>query len=825
MKIHRKINASIIALALLCFVQKSFGQVTGRLTSGSGQPIASANILILKSADSSLIKSGLSDENGIFRIENIGYGKYMLRISSIGYQIFNSSTFELADSLNWKDFGQIMMNAEVEQLDEVMIRSSKPLIQQQAYGTTINVENNVLTKGSSALEVLERSPGVVVDRRNNAIALNGKAGIVVMLNGKPTRMSMDQMVTLLNSMSANAIEKIELLTTPPANYDADGDGGVINIVTKKNKETGTNGDITLTGGYGWGEKATASTNLAHNSDKISVYGSYTYLRDKSYADWFAVATANEPLLGGPTASEFLSTIKSLSNNHNATAGFEVRLNSKTTVGTNITYSNSAIDINTSNNAEYIVLPDSLLRLNAGIIGANNWENITTNFYVEREMRKGEKINLDFDYLNYQNGRPTDVQSSFLNENGAPVSSNDTLFSPQQKGFANTSIKVGVAKIDYSNQLSDKVKLETGIKGTYTNTSSVSGIESLVGGEWVSGNGNLNDISMNESIGAVYFTAATQLNSSTSLVTGLRFEYSDTRMNDERTGLNITHRKLGKLFPNVLLSKKLNDQSEFQLSYTKRISRPSYNELASFIIYADPTSVETGNPFLLPAISNILKLGYNYLGYSISALLSRDNNPIVGYQTSTDALGNILILSPQNLTYQNNLTLQTNLPWSVTDWWRMNYSFVGGWRKFKETYTDQPAEKTYFAYSTNLNQSFMLPRDFSLEISGWYNSSSYDGTKKVDGFGALNMGIKKVFKNNGGTLQLAITDLLRSASITSYYGRLTRESLDLQSHVTYNTESSRSQIIKLTYSKFFGSRLPRQKSLPKNNEEKDRIRQY
>ena len=809
----------------LCFGQESLGQIKGTLTSTSGAPIVSANILILKSGDSSLVKAGLIDNKGIFRIENIGYGKYKLRISSIGYQTFNSKIFELTESIKKRDFGHLMMNVEAKQLGEVIVRSSKPLIQQQAYGTTINVENNILTKGSSALELLERSPGVIVDRRNNAIALNGKSGVVVMLNGKPARMSMDQVVALLNSMSANGIQKIELLTTPPAKYDADGSAGVINIILKKNKEVGTSGNLSLTGGYGWGEKATASTNLAHNSDKMSMYGSYTYSRDKSYADWFAVATANEPLLGGITSSEFLSTIKSTANNHNATAGFEIRPNSKTTVGTNITYTNSTIDINTSNDATYIVLPDSLLKLNAGINGANNWKNFTTNLYMEREIRKGEKINLDFDYLNYQNNRPTDVLSSFFNKDGMPVSSNDTLFSPRQIGFANTIIKVGLAKLDYSNQLSTNIKLETGIKGTYTRTSSLSGIESLVDGDWVTGSGALNDISMNENIGAAYFSLANQISSSTNLVIGLRYEYSDTRMNNQRSGQNIANRKLGKLFPNILLTKKLNDQSEFQLSYTKRISRPSYNELASFITYTDPTSIETGNPLLLPTISNILKLGYNYLGYSISALLSRDSNPISRNQTSTNELANILILSPQNLTFQNNLTLQTNIPWKVADWWNMNYNFVGGWRKFKETFTEQPAEKTYFGYSASFNQSFNLQKTISVEISGWYNSSSYDGTKKVDGFGALNVGIKKEFKNNGGTVQLAITDLLKSVSITSYYGHLTKEALDLKSRVTYNTESSRSQIIKLTYSKPFGSGSARQKSVIENNEVKDRIRKY
>ena len=823
MKIHTKSNASIIAMALLCFGQKSFGQITGKLNSIGGQPIISANIVVLKSADSSLIKVGILDKKGSFRIENIGYGKYLLKISSIGYQTFNSTVFELADSLNRKDFGVLVMNDDVQGLGEVIIRSTRPLNQQQAFGTTINVENNVLTKGSSALEVLERSPGVVVDRRNNSIALNGKTGVVVMLNGKPTRMSMDQVVTLLSSMSANGIQKIELLTTPPAKYDADGSAGMINIILKKNKEAGTNGDISLTGGYGWAEKATASSSLAHNKDKVSLYGSYTYALNKSYADWFAVATANEPLLGGQTNSEFLSIVKSLSNNHNVMAGLEIRPNLKITVGTNVTYTNSGIDINTSNNATYIVLPDSLLRLNAGILGANNWKNLSTNIFMERAIGKGEKINIDVDYLNYQNNRPTDVRSSFFNKYGMPVSSNDTLFSPQQKGFANTSIKVGVAKIDYTYQVSNQLKLESGIKGTYTRTSSMSGIESLVNGEWVSGNGASNITSMNENIGAAYVSATTQIDSLTNLVIGVRYEYSNTHVTDERNGQTFANRKLGKLFPNILLSKKLNDQSELQFSFTKRISRPSYNELASFINYTDPTSIETGNPLLLPTISNTLKVGYHYFGYSISALLSRDSNPIARNQTTTNALANLLILSPQNLTYQNNFTLQTNLPWQVTDWWNMTYNFVGGFRKFKETFTMHPARKTYFGYSTSLNQSFRLPKKLALEISGWYNSASYDGTKKVDGFGALNMGVKKEFKNNAGTIQLAITDLLKSVSITSYYGRLTQEALDLKSRVTYHTESSKSPILKITYSKSFGSGSPRRTSDLKPKEEKDRIK--
>ena len=741
---------------------------------------------------------------------------------------------------------------DTQQLREVIIRGQKPLYQQQIYGTVINVESSVLTKGSSALEVLERSPGVIIDHHNNSISLNGKSGVTVMLNGRLLHLAMEQVVTLLNSMSADDIEKIELLTTPPSKYDAEGSAGMINIVLRKNKRLGTNGSFSLTGGYGWREKGTASLNLARNTKKFDFYGSYTFSHDKTYSDLLVEGYQDFPLMGGPLDIVFMDTTFALHNNHDAALGLDARLSQKTTIGGSVSLNSSKGSYHSLNRGEYNVLPDSLLLLDAAISTVSRWHNLGTSVYLERKIKEGEKINIDMDYLRYANNSPSAVQSSFVDKNGNKAgTNNDSVFSPVQKGFANTTIQVGVAKMDYTRQIGKKIKLETGAKGTYTRSSSLSGIETLVNGAFINRNETSNAIVMKENIGAVYASINAQLNPSTNLVIAARYEYDHAYtvpvtggdgvnpatggagtnpgtggagMDPAATGAGRIDRKSGVLFPGIFLSRKLSERAELQLSYTKRITRPSYNDLASFIAYSDPESVITGNPLLLATITNNLKAGYSYKGYSFSVLLSRDDHPIARYQLTKSPTGDLMYVSPQNLDYQNNLTFQANAPWQVNNWWDMSYSFTGGWRQFKESYTSQPAEKTYFSYSVNFTETFKLPKNYSAELAGWYYAPSYGGTVRNDGAASLNAGIKKELKNDGGTLQLSVTDLLRTQRFTSHFGALTEEAFAVKNKVTYDAESHRSPIIKLTYTRSFGAGTAKTRREDNGaRDEKDRVR--
>ncbi len=471
------------------------------------------------------------------------------------------------------------------------------------------------------------------------------------------------------------------------------------------------------------------------------------------------------------------------------------------------------------------MPDSLLIFRGGVNNINRWQNWAGSLYAERKLREGEQVHIGVDYLLFKNNNPTDIQGSFLTEAGTQIGKDNSLFAPRQRGFATTTIRVGVVKADYTRQLSPKVTLEVGTKGSYTTNLSGSGIESLVGGAWVSRTETADDIVMNEGIGAVYTSLNSQLSPTSRLVVGGRYEYSRTYMDNPETAERLVDRKLGVFFPNLSFTRKLSDQSEFQVSYTKRISRPSYTDLASFVRYSDPSAVYMGNPLLKPTITNNLRVGYTYRGYSFALLFSRDSNPIARYQLTESPARDLLYVSPQNLAWQNNITLQVNVPVTVNDWWSMSYGFTGGLRQFKVAHTPRPAEKAYFGYSTNMNQTFKLPKRFSVEVSGWYNSVSYNGTTKVGGMGALNAGVKKELKNNGGSFQLAVSDLLQTMRIHSYFGAVTEEAFSIKNHVVFDTESRVTPIVRFTYSKSFGStnRPQRNRQSSGSQDERDRIR--
>jgi iron complex outermembrane receptor protein len=227
-----------------------------------------------------------------------------------------------------------------------------------------------------------------------------------MLDGKLLRLSMTQLFALLQGISADDIDKIELLTTPPANYDAEGSGGIINIVLKKNKRRGTNGSLSLTGGYGWREKATGSVNVAHNGKKIDFYGSYTFSYDRTYSRMFITSSQNMPMLGGPMNVLVWDTTSRTQNNQNASAGLDIRLNPKTTLGASLNFSATAATSATINHTVYDVLPDSLLLFHGSVNAANRWNNVISSVYWDRALRAGEKLGVAFDYLYFNNTAPS-----------------------------------------------------------------------------------------------------------------------------------------------------------------------------------------------------------------------------------------------------------------------------------------------------------------------------------------------------------------------------------------------------------------------------------
>ncbi|WP_207632806.1 TonB-dependent receptor domain-containing protein [Foetidibacter luteolus] len=811
---------------LLCGALQTFAQITGKLIDNMNRPVAFANVLLLKQADSTLIKAGTTDDQGAYSMDSIATGKYLLRFMNVGYETSFSATINILDNNKAINLGTHTLQPIKNQLNEVVVRSTKPLYQQRPDGVVVNVESSVLTKGSSALEVLERSPGVFIDHRNNSIALNGKSGVTVMINGKLMRLQLTQLIDLLNSISANDIEKIELLTTPPARYDAEGSAGIINIVLKKNSKQGTHGAITATAGYGWREKATTSASFDHNNGKSNVYGAYSFSHDRGHSDFSANGTEVVPIFGaGTTSFEFWNETKPVRNNHNINLGIDADINTTTRLGVNVLYGHSHNSTTAINQTIYNIFPDSLLWFNGIIQGRSKGNNLTSSLFFEKQLNEKEKLEANLDYLRYSINNPTALESSFVNKDGhGDDGSVNRQFAPVQQGFSNTIIQVGVAKMDYSRRFSEKVKLESGFKVTYTSSSSISGIESLVNGVWLNRPETVNDVAMRENIAAAYTSLNLQVSTTTGIIAGLRYEHAHTLISDGKTSVELAKRRLGVFFPSLFISHKLSGEGELQFSYTKRISRPAYNDLTSFVAYNDPLSVFTGNPLLQPTITNNIKLGYVHNSYSASLLFSRDKNGISQGQLTPGPDKKLVYVSPQNIDWQNNITLEAILPFKPAAWWAMTFSLYGGWKQYKITFTPQPLVHSFFSYSGNFSQSFKLPGKFSAELSGWYNSAVYGGNAKVYAMGTVNTGIKKELSNNAGTLQLSVTDVFRTMNTKLDIGHLVNDAFFTRAFVDYNAETRRMPIIKLTYSKSFGNTAKSQRRQNSGaSDESERIR--
>ena len=205
------------------------------------------------------------------------------------------------------------------------------------------------------------------------------------------------------------------------------------------------------------------------------------------------------------------------------------------------------------------------------------------------------------------------------------------------------------------------------------------------------------------------------------------------------------------------------------------------------------------------------------------LFSRDNNAISRYQLSESPEKNMLFISPQNLEWQNNITLQTTIPFRINNWWTMTYSFAGGLRQYHAQYTKHPLSNSYFGYSANFSETFRFTRGWSAELSGWYNSTGYNGTVMMKGFGAVSSGVKKDLKNNSSSFQLSVADIFGTELYNVRYGTLTQEAFDIKSHVILYTESTKFPIIKLTYSRSFGNNKTKVQRGSVSGDEQNRIR--
>lgn len=757
--------------------------ITGSVTDTQNKGVPLVNVLLLNPNDSTLAKGVITNDLGEFRFEGVKSGSYIVSIHMLGFKRIDD-LMDIKSDLNLRTY---VIEEQSEVLDEAIVVAKKPLFEQKIDRLVINVQNNITSAGGTALEVLERSPGVSVNRARNSINLSGKEGVIIMVNGKVSRQPFNSIMQMLSSMNADNIEKIELITTPPAKYEAEGNAGIINIEIVKRTDIGTNGSLNLSLGYGVGDKEGINLNLNHRKEKVNLYGNISFNRDKTRESFI-----NDRIVQEEQESSIFRTTSDrnpISTNYDGRIGLDYTLSKKAVLGGFVMgyYNDWRMSALNTGFERSIINPETLFRIENR--EKNQGSHLMANLNFSQKIGKSTEINFDLDYLIYENKNPTDYLNVF-NDLENEVTTQEIV-----RAEKNTPVDIWVGRTDFSKKYGDGIKLQAGIKGTYSKLQNDVLVENLVDDVFVGNPDFSENSSLLEKIGAMYGIFEYAINERTQLNFGLRYEFTSTDLSSE-TQFSIVDIDYDDIFPTVFLSRKIGKETALNLSYGQRITRPSYNDLAPFIIFLDPNTFFLGNTALRPSRSDNLKLDMTYKKYMLSLQYNHESDAIVRYQPIFLEETNQQVFTSINLDYRDTYTTLLSVPIEMSNWWNVNVNFTGIY-KVLNTQDQQKLSGSYVTLSAI--QTFTLPKDFSMELSAYYQSESVDAISNISSFRSLSFGAQKVF-NKKSKLRFSFDNI-----IGFEYDVFTASQLNLNYSINtrYKYEP---RIFKLTYTYSFGNSI-------------------
>lgn len=731
--------------------------VTGAIQSKDGQPLTHASIQLFSEGTNKAVKSAESGQGGTFRIQGILPGNYYLLISLIGFETEKTHSFSLLQQTHVKDAGIIILEHDSKQLSDVVVVSKKNLIEQKTDRLVINVAASVTSAGSTALEVLERSPGVTVNRQDNSIALSGKSGVVIMINGRMNYMTPEAAIQMLNGLSANAIDKIELLSTPPSNLDAEGNAGYINIILKKNENEGWNGFYAGTLGYGWsnsgkGETGNANININYRKKRWYLFSDYSYLRFAQSTE--LVEDRNILLNGSYLFSSATTHFAPIKNNHHARLGFDYQYSKKISVSGLLSgYVNSETwNMNVLSTLAPAGIPDTFINIRSK--QDDQWQHLGGNLGFQLKTGENEAFSFSADYLYYNNNSPVSYVNDWKDKNQAPIK-NQLIRSSKE-----TPITIAVGKADYVFQIGHGIKMETGIKYVNSRFSNNIKLETLSGNTWVNDPELTAKYKLNESIAAAYTSFEMKLDKKTTIKAGLRYEYTRSNLATDSLA-DIVDRKYGLFFPSLFMSYAISDKSTVGISYSRRITRPSFNQLAPFIVFSDPYTFFAGNPALQPGISNNFKTDYRYKNLLVTCQYSKEDSTIVRFQSRVQPGTNKQYNISENLKNQQIASVSMGGSINAAKWWTIYINGAGIWQEVQAYNNGYLKTLNQKSFTVSTTQTFTLPSKLSVEISGNYNSGRLWGIFRTKPFGAVNAGIQKKFSKNNSKLSLGFDNIFNT----------------------------------------------------------------
>ena len=743
--------------------------ISGNVKDTKGEPMPFVTVSVL-SQDSTLLTGAITDDNGKYAVE-VNTSNYIIQASYVGYHT----------AFGGPDF---VLREETERLEEVEVKAKKPLIERQMDKLVVNVSASPLAAGSNGNDILRRAPGVRIDKDGN-ITVNGKS-VEIYVDGKPSYLSGQQLKAMLDGTDGNTIEKIEIISNPSAKYDASGQGGIINIKTKRNMMKGLNG--MLSAGYGgmyfsdvkrWLNQEMVSLMLNYRGEKTYTFGQLTQVYAENDIDFESYRET--PLFKNYSYSHYDMNFQY----YMLKVGNDWYIDSVNTLGfiLQVPYMNVRQSILPDDNNAYTIdktladtttsITNSSNRLQAPQHTANLNYTHTFSEALERELT------VNVDYNRYNNGASNYQQTAY----SKPLAG----YGYQSLGLDIKSrqiVDIYSAKLDFQTKFWKTGMIECGVKYGLSTTNNNMTTDSIIDGARIPTKPS--DFIYDEHVAAAYISVGKQFGEHWSVKLGLRGEYTYSHGN-WKSADSITNKSYFDPFPTAYVgytSKplgKLQQPIAVSASYTRRIKRPNYWMLNPFKSYVDAYSVQLGNTELKPEFNNDVELHFSWTQYL---------NVTFNFAHTQDMFSSKVTIMPDGMGYSKwinfgtctthggNLSL-TELPLvpKFDDEHKVNGAWLAltvnaGWLHFINKSYEKQADgnpvyenRSHYGYAGGTLSAY-LPKDWTLTFDGNWSSPMTTGYNKQGSTYFLSFGVRKMYMAKGLIFSLNVQDLARSLSFST-----------------------------------------------------------
>lgn len=784
----RLLIGCLFSAFLACLFSTSHAQVAeavleGRIVTENGSPADASTVVLLKSRDSSIVTSAIADNKGVFHFADLQADSYLLLISKAGYKKKYAGPCNVKPGPAFR-MPDIQLMQQVQNLNEVSVVSKRPDIEAQAGKLIINVQNSLLAQGNSVFDILRQSPGVKVD--NSDISIIGHQNALITIDGNPTNLTNEDLVSVLQGMQANMVDHVELITAGSAKYDASS-GGIINIVLKKGKNMGFNASVTGSGGYGKYYKGNAGFVFNNRTEKYNIFGNFGYVDNKTFHDF----TSDRVISFDNAISNYNVDYNSVQKSRLNTFGIgtDFYLSAKHTIGFFVNGSVADNNFVKDNNLKIYDQGglDSIITANSNVNRHLSRVNYNINYSGKLDSA-GKMITADLDYTTNNRNSAEYITNSFYNGSGNRL--RDSLL----QNLSPSSIRIWLSKIDFTDPVSKTSKLEAGLK--YSNVTSNNDLifGPLVNGAYTSDPAFSNHFVYTENVNAAYVNYKIK-QARFNIDAGLRAEQTIAKGNS-LTLNHIVNDNYTDLFPHLLLTYAQSDKDEFSLSYSRAITRPKYDQLNPFLYYVDLYDYTSGNPYLKPEYSNLVELSYTYNKTVVTTLYAHivDNFDEFNFNEQNDT-SKVNITTQVNFGRAYNYGIRFFAPAVFTSWWNADFDVDAAYQRYVAYAANGNLNKGTQDIAFRTTQHFNLGDNYTVEISGYYESPSFYGIAQLNAYYQADARVGKQLFNKRGSIKLEFTDIFNTYRDRSY---INYENLNI-----HGTDKKESQIVKLTFSYRFG----------------------